>query len=84
MVVVALETGSRWSDEATKFFCELAGSRAREVGPLRVVAKVDEDVVHFLRQGLREFFGSRSEAGDGHDGPASCDVSTCVGTNVTR
>ena len=26
--------GARWSDEATKFFCELAGSRAWEVPPL--------------------------------------------------
>ena len=66
LVVVALETGCRWSDEATKFFCELAGSRAR--GPtdaagvyfLRVVAKVDEDAVHFLRQGRREFSGEFS------------------------
>ena len=64
LVVVALDAGGRWSDEATKFSCELAGSRSREVPPMLQGStfygwwrKVDEDVVHFLRQGLREFFG---------------------------
>ena len=78
LVVVALETGGRWSDEATKFFCELAGSRAREVPPMLQ----GSPFYGWLRRWTRmlsiscgkafasSLVSSRSEAVEGQDGPA--------------
>ena len=78
LVVVALETGGRWSDEATKFFCELAGSRAREVPPMLQ----GSTFYGWLRRWTRmlsiscgrafasSLVSSRSETVEGQDGPA--------------
>ena len=78
LVVVALETGGCWSDEATKFFNELAGSRAREVPPMLR----GSTFYGWLRRWTRmlsiscgrafasSLVSSRSEAVEGQDGPA--------------
>ena len=57
LIVVGLETGGR--------FRQLAGSRAREASPmlrgsafLRLAEAMDEDALHFLRQGVRKFIGA--------------------------
>ena len=49
LIVVGLETGGRWSGEAPEFHCQLSGSREM----------LDEDALHILRQGVREFTGVR-------------------------
>ena len=79
LVVVALETGGRWSDEATKFFCELAGSRAREVPPMlqgsTFFGWLRRRWARMLSISCSRAFASslvspRSEAVEGQDGPA--------------
>ena len=47
LIVASLETGRRWSGEAAKFHCQLAGSRVT----------LDEDAFHILRKGVRELTG---------------------------
>ena len=59
-VVVALETGGRWSSEATEFVSSLAGSRSSAVAWIRfplLAKKVDQDVVSVLREGIRDLVG---------------------------
>ena len=41
VIMIALETGGRWSGEAVEFIDMMAGARAREVLPIRVETSVD-------------------------------------------
>ena len=64
LVVVGLEVGGRWSTESVDFVTALAGvqvtrstSTSEGFGLLRLAAKMDEDVVHFLCKIVCEFAG---------------------------
>ena len=65
LIVVALETGGRWSSEAVDFVTDLARALAR-TDPLRGSAffawrpPVDEDAGGVLRAGVRVFIGLHS------------------------
>ena len=76
LVVVALETGGRWSSEAIEFVSSLAGSRARDASP-----PLRGSAFHFWRRrGIRvlsvscarafatSLVSSRAETPDGQDG----------------
>ena len=65
LIVVALETGGRWSSEAMDFVTDLANARARtDPPPLRgsafFASPVDEDAGGVLRAGVRVFIGLHS------------------------
>ena len=65
LVVVAVETGGRWSDEATEFVQSLAEVKSREAPPFlrgsafhpRLEKTLDQDVGRVLRTGVRIFLG---------------------------
>ena len=67
-VVVALETGGRWSTEALEFVADMASSRARKgcttgAATFRVsgvAEEVDKDAVSLVCQGIRDFVGCES------------------------
>ena len=57
LVVVGVETGGRWSDEAMQFIAELAACKASEAPPVMrfMATALDEDDRHLLRTGGRSF-----------------------------
>ena len=59
LVVMAMETGGRWSSEAVEFVDSLAAARAREAphGPFpRLATEVDANARRFVRKVFRQLF----------------------------